>query len=144
MVKTCHKCGFKSFGRCSNGCPKILRLQSPKDKDFRLICFKCFQKVAEEEHEQFQQHYLGLNKRLQQMREQLDAVYAASSPKEAKHSEEPEEYAAAASSAKKAKHSKEPEGVLPWSDEPPPAKKRRQESLHQKLRSLKRKSDSKP
>ena len=150
MVKKCHQCGIKSFGRCGNGCPKILRLQSPKEKDFRLICFKCFQSVAEEKHEQFQQHYLGLNKRLQQMREQLDAVYAASAPREKEHSEEPEEhaaassstkkarhskepekYAAAASSAKKAKHSEEPHGVLPWSDKPPPAKKRRQESAHQ-------------
>ena len=143
MVKNCHKCGFKSFGRCGNGCPKILLLQSPKDKDFRLICFKCFQSVAEEENEQFQQHYLELNKRLQQMREQLDAVYAPSAPREKEHSEEPEEHAAASSSTKKAKRSEEPQGVLPWADEPPPAKGRPQESLHQKLRSLKRKSDSK-
>ena len=142
MVKSCHKCGFKSYGRCGNGCPKILRLQSPKDKDFRLICFRCFQKVAEEKTERFQKHYLEFNERLQRMQAQLDAVHAASAPKNAKHSEEPEACAAAASTAKTAKHSEEPEGVLPWSDEPPPAKKRRQESLHHKLRSLKSTSDS--
>ena len=143
MVKTCHNCNLKSFGHCSNGCPKMLRLLSPKDKDFRLVCFRCFQKLTEEKTERFQKQYLQSNERLRQMRAQLEAVHAASAPKNAKHSEEPEEDAAAASTAKSAKHAEEPDEVSSRSDKPPPAKRRRQESGHRHQRSSNAMSGSK-
>ena len=143
MVKTCHNCNLKSFGHCSNGCPKMLRLLSPKDKDFRLVCFRCFQKLTEEKTERFQKHYLRFNERLRQMRAQLEAVHAASAPKNTKQSEEPEECATAASTARSAKHAEEPEEESCRSDEPPPAKKRRQESGHRQPRSSHAMSGSK-
>ena len=90
MVESCYNCGIKSFGQCSNGCVKFeLRFESPENEDFRLICFKCFQQVAKEQHE-----------RLKQMQEQLDAAAALSARilrtlqggrLEVKDSEEPEE-----------------------------------------------------
>ena len=118
MVKNCYKCGTRSFGRCSNECPKILRFQSPKDEDFRFICFKCFQQVAKKENEQIQQHNLRLNKRLKQLQEQLDAAalqLLACLAKEAKDPAVPEE-----------------------PEETQPAKKRLRSSLHPEPQSLKR------
>ena len=127
MVKSCYKCGTRSFGRCSNGCPKIPRFQSPKDKDFRLICFKCFQQVAKDGQElltnQFQQHYLSLNKRLEQMQEQLDAA-AASSAEEAKKAEEPEKPEEPMEPKEEPMEPKEEPKEAEEPEEPKPAKKK--------------------
>ena len=101
--------------------------------------------VAEKKTERFHKNYLALHERLLQMRAQLDAENAASAPKKAKHSEDTDNCAAAASSTKRARQSEEPEAVFPSSSpSPSPAKKRRPESLHQTLRSLSKKSVSKP
>ena len=145
MVKTCHKCGFESYGPCGKGCPKFLRLQSPKDDDFRPVCFKCYQMMAAKKTKQCHKSYLALHERLQQVRAQLKAATAASVPKKAKHSEDKDNCAAAASSTKRARQSEEPEAVCPSSSpSPSPEKKRRPVSLHQTLRSLSKKSVSKP
>ena len=86
--------------------------------------------MAEKKIERCHKSHIALHERLQQVRAQLKAATAASAPKKAKHSEEPDNCAAAASSTKRARHSEEPKAVFPWSDEPPPAKKRRKEPLH--------------
>ena len=130
MVMSCYNCGVRSFGRCRNACPYVLRSRAPQENDLRLICFKCYHEVTEKRNQQVVECYNALHERVRQMRAQLDAENAASAPKKAKQSDEPEEHAAASSSTQKAKSSEEPQGVLPWEDPPPPAKGRPQGAWH--------------
>ena len=119
MVDSCHKCGFPhALARCENGCVEILRFRCQRSNDLRLICFNCYQMVADKRTEKHHKDLMALHERLVQMRSRLwDAEHPESAPKKAKLVKEEKRSAVAASSKRRAKRFEEPDDEIPWDEE---------------------------